>query len=100
MFAFPGQSERSGCAVLDAPDIHGVHTYRNEMATSFNLSNSTAGIATRCAAANMGQEWRCIFAEYAFPFVETPLFALESLYDSWQIPNVSAAAPFSSCSEV
>ena len=52
------------------------------MATSFNLSNSTAGIATRCAAANVGQEWRCIFAEYAFPFVETPLFALESLYDS------------------
>ena len=70
------------------------------MATSFNLSNSTAGIATRCAAANVGLEWRCIFAEYAFPFVETPLFALESLYDSWQIPNVSAAAPFSSCSEV
>ena len=53
-----------------------------------NLSNSTAGIATRCAAANVGQEWRCIFAEYAFPFVETPLFALESLYDSWQIPNI------------
>ena len=56
--------------------------------TSFNLSNSSAGISTRCAAANAGQEWRCIFAEYAFQFVQTPLFALESLYDSWQIPNI------------
>lgn len=29
--------------------------------------------------------WRCIFAQYALPFVKTPYFILEGAYDSWQV---------------
>ena len=76
---------------LDIADVHGKHSYRANMANVFNLSSGTAGVEPACRAANVGQEWRCIFAEYVFPFLKTPLFAVESLYDAWQIPNVEGA---------
>ena len=76
---------------LDIADVHGQHSYRANMANVFNLSSGISGIEPACRTANVGQEWRCIFAEYVFPFLKTPLFAVESLYDAWQIPNVEGA---------
>jgi hypothetical protein len=35
-----------------------------------------------------GEEWKCIFAQYALPFVESSVFIAEGVYDSWQLNNI------------
>lgn len=30
--------------------------------------------------------------QYTFPFIKTPMFQLNSLYDTWQIPNILQVA--------
>jgi hypothetical protein len=32
-----------------------------------------------------GEAWRCAFAEYTLPFVETPTFLVNSKFDSWSL---------------
>ena len=29
--------------------------------------------------------WKCFFAEYAYKYVQTPIFYINSAYDSWQL---------------
>jgi hypothetical protein len=36
----------------------------------------------------VGEEWKCFFPQYTMNFLETPMFALNSGYDSWQTSNV------------
>ena len=52
--------------------------------------NLTAGMATaypgvnaRCVSAYEAKQetWRCLFAEYALPFISVPVFTINSLYD-------------------
>lgn len=31
---------------------------------------------------------KCFFAEYLHPFIKVSLFAIQSLYDSWCLPNI------------
>ena len=31
---------------------------------------------------------KCMFAQYVAPFIETPTFALQSVYDGWSLPDI------------
>jgi hypothetical protein len=31
---------------------------------------------------------KCMFAQYVAPFLDTPTFALQSVYDAWSLPNI------------
>lgn len=55
---------------------------------TFWIQNATAGVDQKCIAAHPGQEWQCMFAEHAAEHIGTPLFALQSEYDSWQTSHV------------
>ena len=46
---------------------------------------SAAGVNQRCVAALGDEPWRCIFAQNSLTYIETPLFVLNSKYDSWQM---------------
>ena len=50
-----------------------------------------AGLDPGCVARYQAlrQPFRCLFANYQAPFVTTPLFVMQSAYDSWQIDHVS-----------
>ena len=50
--------------------------------------NSSTGVNDACIAASVGQEWRCIFAQYTYPHIATPTFIAEGAYDSWQMGNI------------
>ena len=32
--------------------------------------------------------WRCYMAEYISPYVKTPIFDAEAMYDAWMLPNI------------
>jgi hypothetical protein len=34
------------------------------------------------------QRWRCFMAQYVAAFVRTPLYVLNSYYDTWQLDNI------------
>ena len=44
-------------------------------------------------SANISLRWLCIFAEYTYPHVDTPIFIQNSMYDSWQTGCILAAEP-------
>ncbi len=41
-----------------------------------------------CVKANRFNPHLCMMAEHLKDFITTPLFLIESLYDSWQIPHI------------
>lgn len=51
------------------------------------LHNSSAGVLPSCYDfyKQTGEDWKCLFAQYTAPFIQTPLFLLQSLYDTWQV---------------
>lgn len=55
---------------------------------TYTIQNATAGIHQDCVAAHKGEEWKCMFAEHAAEHIRSPIFAMQSQYDSWQTGNV------------
>eukprot|EP00191_Tetraselmis_sp_GSL018_P013477 CAMPEP_0177587562 /NCGR_PEP_ID=MMETSP0419_2-20121207/5724_1 /TAXON_ID=582737 /ORGANISM="Tetraselmis sp., Strain GSL018" /LENGTH=586 /DNA_ID=CAMNT_0019077633 /DNA_START=245 /DNA_END=2003 /DNA_ORIENTATION=+ len=62
--------------------------YRERMRAVHKLHRPTSLALKRCKASNPADPARCMFAAALVPFVETPLFAGLSAYDSWSIPRV------------
>ena len=61
----------------------------------FATMNATAGINQDCVASKQtggpstdSPSYLCMFAEHTAPFTHTPLFPLQSEYDSWQTGHV------------
>jgi hypothetical protein len=55
---------------------------------TFSMQNATAGVHQDCVSAHGGEEWKCMFAEHASEHIHSPIFAMQSQYDSWQTGNV------------
>ena len=52
----------------------------------FQTMNSRDGVNKKCVEYyGKKEDWKCFFAEYTLPFVETPVFILQSKHDAWQI---------------
>eukprot|EP00698_Gefionella_okellyi_P004336 TRINITY_DN14011_c0_g1_i1.p1 TRINITY_DN14011_c0_g1~~TRINITY_DN14011_c0_g1_i1.p1 ORF type:complete len:386 (-),score=77.54 TRINITY_DN14011_c0_g1_i1:67-1224(-) len=70
-------------------DFESAANYHNGMMWVFQAMNSTRGVNDECVIAHSRthDEWMCIFAEHVSPFIRTPLFAMQSQYDAWQIGN-------------
>lgn len=67
-----------------------VNTYSFELRSIFHVFNATAGVNRACVAAYSsagGDPANCFFAENVVTFIRTPLFALQSVTDSWQLEN-------------
>jgi hypothetical protein len=61
------------------------------------LAGNTSALDARCLARQApGSEWLCLFAENVAPLLTSPVYALQSYYDSYQttaianVPNTSA----------
>jgi len=62
--------------------------YGTDMRWVFNQQNCTSGVNERCIAANADKISDCFFAEHTAPHLTTPLFPLQSRFDSWQVDNI------------
>jgi len=54
----------------------------------FNEMKCKPGVNQNCLSKNRLDPAKCMFAEHSVPSIETPLFAMQSRYDSWQIQNI------------
>jgi O-palmitoleoyl-L-serine hydrolase len=66
--------------------------FSKTMRNIFNLMNCTLGVNQKCIESNT-IESNCFFAEYNVPFITTPIFAVQSRFDSWQIGAQLGANP-------
>eukprot|EP00042_Codosiga_hollandica_P055950 m.794540 g.794540 ORF g.794540 m.794540 type:complete len:405 (-) comp59238_c0_seq16:80-1294(-) len=70
---------------LNVTNLVGASVYGEQMANVFSFQNSTGGVHPACLAANPTNPAACIFAENTYPYVQTPIFPLNSMYDTWQL---------------
>lgn len=69
-----------------APPAPGM--FHRAMKWAFAAFNSTSGVDASCVAhytAAAGDPSACFFAEHVSPFIRAPVFALQSIHDSFQI---------------
>jgi len=64
-----------------------VKKYHSAMIWTFEQMACHDGVNSDCVAhyKPSKEEWRCFFAQYTSPFIKTPIFPLQSIYDSWQL---------------
>ena len=54
------------------------------------MQNCSGGVNQACikAMAPKNETWKCFMAQYTEPFITSPLFGLNSIYDSWQLSQI------------
>lgn len=62
--------------------------YSRLMKWVYFTMKSKGGLHPKCVEFYHQDAYKCIFAEYTLPFVQTPVFMLQSIYDEWQMDNV------------
>ena len=71
-------------------------SYESDMRAMVEMANSSGGLNRACVAAKGKHAADCVFAQVSALFLQTPTFALQSAYDSWQISNIMAPKAASS----
>lgn len=74
-------------------------TYSAAMRSNFHAFNASSGLNDACVAAYLEADQDagdCYFAEHTAPFIRTPMFAMQSTVDSWQLEYELGIKGFSS----
>ncbi|CAH3194869.1 unnamed protein product [Porites evermanni] len=75
---------------VDAPSLNGSEIIQSVFRQAYSLHNSSMSFNRGCVRAQKWkQEWRCFFPQYLIPFLSSPIFLVNSLYDLWQIAFLS-----------
>ncbi|GAB5037332.1 notum homolog [Nannochloropsis oceanica] len=74
---------------LVAYDGEGACNYQKSMIDTFSLMNVSSSIPQGCLDKfDSTDQWRCMFfAQHLIPFIETPMFIVQSKHDEWQMDN-------------
>jgi hypothetical protein len=73
---------------IDAPNVNGEHVGRQRVQNVFKMQNAISSLNKKCIAATPNDtQWQCMSAQYTYPYISTPIFSLNSMYDTWQIKN-------------
>lgn len=63
--------------------------YRKVINNFMQYSNKqTAVIPPDCGSYYSDEPWKCMMGQYLLPFIRSPLFIVESLYDSWSLTQI------------
>lgn len=76
---------------LESPDAGGAVAVVDRFRWLFETHNSTAAVAQSnplCLVDNHGAEHLCLFAPRVLKYVERPIFLVNSIYDSYQLPGI------------
>jgi len=75
---------------IDVANITGQMHIRMLGQYASKMQNSTMGANQDCIAyyTSKGETWRCLSPQYSYPFIKSPIFVLNSQYDTWQLANI------------
>ena len=81
--AFPGSGY-----FMDIPNLDDVPVFPMQMENVFYFQDCQKGVNQDCVRANPQAPHVCFFAPHTYPYIQTPLFIVNSFVDSWQMGNV------------
>ena len=74
---------------VDAPSMKGPRYFRHQMQRVCRLHKCFGGVNKDCVSVmKKDDRWKCLFPQYFVPHIQTPLFIVNPLYDSWQLHNI------------
>ena len=73
---------------VDAPNVNKDMHARRQFQYIFHMQNCSEGVNRDCIESNEIDGWQCFMAQYTYPYIQTPIFVLNSLYDTWQLGNI------------
>jgi len=62
--------------------------YGSKMRWVFHQMDCSSGVNRQCISKNPQDPANCMFAEHTSPHIVSPMFPMQSEYDTWQIGNV------------
>lgn len=83
----------------------GVPVLRTQYQSVVRVQNTTGGVNAACVAGTApADQWQCFFPQYTAPFLKTPIFALNSDVDSWQLEadwfaQAAPGTPWETCAK-
>ncbi|XP_065888035.1 uncharacterized protein [Dysidea avara] len=75
---------------LDAPNVQGDYAIREAGQYVFKMQNVSGGLNQACVTAysKTNEDWKCIFPQYSYQYIKSPIFSFNSAYDTWQLANI------------
>ncbi|XP_065183346.1 uncharacterized protein LOC135814192 [Sycon ciliatum] len=74
---------------IDALDEDGQQLIRPKYQYVYKMQNASSGVNQDCITKTPeADQWKCFFAQYTMPHIKSRFFALNSQYDTWQLPNI------------
>jgi hypothetical protein len=69
-------------------------TYPQRMQWTYENANISGMLYPQCLAQwPVSEGWRCFMAQYVAPFIQTPLFMIQSYHDSYQVGAIAQVLP-------
>jgi len=65
--------------------------YISQMKNVFEMQNASINVNQECLKDPKMDKWKCIFSPYTYNHIKTPIFVLDSTYDSWSMYNILGA---------
>jgi len=84
---------------LDLKDVNDVDCWPSQMRSIWNVSNGYASLNKNCLGKFPKEQWKCLFPEYYADLISTPVFAINTLYDSSELSYTLRLGcyPYSTC---
>eukprot|EP00118_Oscarella_pearsei_P024870 m.306977 g.306977 ORF g.306977 m.306977 type:complete len:383 (+) comp41795_c0_seq1:77-1225(+) len=74
---------------IDAANTKGQMAIRASYQYVYHMQNCSGGVNDKCIMSTKTEDqWQCFMAQYTYPHIETPIFVLNSEYDTWQLGNI------------
>ena len=74
---------------IDAANTSGAMEIRAKYRYVYHMQNCSGGVNDACISAKTEtDQWQCFMAQYTYPYIKTPIFVLNSEYDTWQLSNI------------
>ena len=71
---------------VDMQTSHGDNRMRKKFSSVVRLHNSTGALHPKCVSNTVPKyRWKCMFPQYFFKYIDTPVFVVQPAYDIWQI---------------
>lgn len=68
---------------VDLPSTRGQYIYRESVQNGYALWNASTGADSKCwSSYGESDRWRCLMAQYTFPFSTVPTYILNSAIDA------------------
>ncbi|XP_038052705.1 pectin acetylesterase 11-like [Patiria miniata] len=69
-------------------DTSGGNRWENAMKDVYQMQQVEGSLDEDCLLAKGKNKWECFFAQYAYPYVTTPMFVINSAYDRLALKNI------------